>query len=90
MSSLSSCNALFRVGIAILVLVFLGFLACFLESLLKLIQLLAQLCKALPCGIRFLSAFLGGTEIGFLLSILIILTTILGIVRSVCVPMLLA
>ncbi len=37
----------------------------FLENLLELVQFLAQLRERLLCGIGFLSAFLGGAEIGF-------------------------
>jgi hypothetical protein len=69
---------------------FLGFLAQLLKSPLELIQLLAQLREALSCGIEFLTAFLGGIEIGFLLSVCLIPTTILDIVRGVHAPMLLA
>jgi hypothetical protein len=44
----------------------------------------------MPCKIWFLTTFLGGTEIRFLLSVLLVPTTILGIVYGLCTPMLLA
>jgi hypothetical protein len=65
----------------------LCFLAQLLKSLLKLVQLFAQLRKVLLYGIVFLTAFLGSTELGFLLFIFLIPTTILGIVHGVCNPM---
>ncbi len=37
-----------------------------------------------------MSAFLGGAEIGFLLSVLLEPTTIISIVHGICTPMLLA
>ncbi len=59
--------------------------AQFLLSLLKLVLFLAQMHKNLPCRIGFLSAFLGSTEIGFLLSVLVILTTVF-VLCVVCAP----
>jgi hypothetical protein len=69
---------------------FLGLGALFLDFLLKLVQFLAQLRERLLCGIGFLSAFLGGAEIGFLCSIFLILTTVSCFVCSMHALMLLA
>jgi hypothetical protein len=69
---------------------FLGLEAQFLEHLLKLVHLLAQLRKILPYRIGFFSAFFGGAEIGFLCSVFLILTTVARIVHSMHAPMLLA
>ncbi len=77
-------------GITIPAKALLGLEAQFLESLLKLVQFLAQLRKILPCGIGFLLAFLGGAEFGFLVSSLVILKTVSCIVGSMHAPMLLA
>ena len=71
-------------------MVFLHFLAPLLQSLLELVKLLAQLHKVLLYGIDFLTAFLSGTKIGFLLSVFLIPTTIPGIVHGVHAPMPLA
>ncbi len=62
----------------------------FLENLLELVQFLAQLRERLLRGIGFLSAFLGGTEIGFFCSVFLKTTTIASTVRHVRAPMLLA
>ncbi len=83
-------NSLFGAGIAIDPTAFLGLDICLLESLLELVWFLAQLSKTLLSGIGFLSCFLGSPEIGFYLSIFLILTTVLGFVRSMGAPMLLA
>jgi hypothetical protein len=69
---------------------FLQFGALFLDHLIKLFQLLAQLHEKVLCGIGFLSAFLDGVKIGFFLSIFVIHTTIFFVMRSTCTPMLLA
>jgi hypothetical protein len=71
-------------------MVFLGLGALFLYCLLKLVQFHAQLRKRLLTGIGFLSAFLGGAEIGFFCSIFLILVTVSCIVHSMRTPMLLA
>ncbi len=62
----------------------------FLENLLELVQFLAQLRERLLHEIGFLSAFLGGAEIGFLRSVFLKTTTIASIVGRVRAPMLLA
>ncbi len=62
----------------------------FLDNLLELVQFLAQLRKRLLRGIGFLSAFLGGAEIGFLRSVFLEATTIMSIVGRVRIPMFLA
>jgi hypothetical protein len=62
----------------------------FLDHLLELVQFLAQLRKGLLYGIGFLSAFLGGVEIGFFRSIFLETMAIARIVRRVRTPMLLA
>ncbi len=62
----------------------------FLQHLLKLVQFLAQLRERVLGGIGFLSAFLGGAEIGFFCSVFLKTTTIAGIVCCVRAPMLLA
>ncbi len=67
---------------------FLG--VAFLENLLELVQFLAQLRDRLLHGTGFLSAFLGGAEIGFLRSVFLKTTTIASIVGRVRAPMLLA
>ncbi len=69
---------------------FLWFGAFFLDRLLRLFQLLAQLRKKVLCGIGFLSAFLSGTDIGFFLFVFHILTTIFCAVHSIRAPMILA
>jgi hypothetical protein len=68
----------------------LPFLTRLLQCLLKLLNFLGQLRKVTVHGITFLSAFLSGTEIGFLLSVLFKPTTITSVVRGICTPMLLA
>ncbi len=62
----------------------------FLKHLLKLIQFLAQLRERLLCGTGFLSAFLGGAEIGVFRSVFLKTMAIASIVRRVRAPMLLA
>ncbi len=71
-------------------MVFLTFLTRLLQRLLKLINFLGELGKVLVSGITSLSAFLSGTETGFFCSVLLVLTTLTGIVGRVCAPMLLA
>jgi hypothetical protein len=62
----------------------------FLEHLLELVHFLAQLCEGLLRGIGFLSAFLGGAEIGFFCSVFLKTTATASIVHHVRAPMLLA
>ena len=62
----------------------------FLDHLLKLVRSLAQLREGLLYGIGFLSAFLGGTEIGVFHSVFLKTTAMTSIVRRVRAPMLLA
>ncbi len=70
---------------------FLWFGVLSFDSLLKLIQHLANLCKGVLCRIGFLSAFLSGAEIGFFRSVfLILLMAICQVVGSIRTPMLLA
>jgi hypothetical protein len=83
-------NSLFGVGITILVTALLPFLSGLLQRLLKLLDFLGQLRKVAVYRITFLSAFLSGTEIGILLSILFEPTTITSDVCGICAPMLLA
>ncbi len=63
--------------------------SCFL-IVLKPVHLLAQLCKRVLHGIRFLSAFLGGAEIGFFSLVLLVPTAMLVFVCGMHAPMLLA
>jgi hypothetical protein len=70
--------------------VFLRFLAQFLQRFLKLLDVLGQLRDNLAHGIRFLTVFLSGAEIGLLLSVFLIPTTITIVVHGVRTPMLLA
>jgi hypothetical protein len=69
---------------------FLGLGALFLDCLLKLVQILAQLRVRLLCKFGSLSAFLGSTEIGFQQPIFLIFMTVSCVVRSMRTPMLLA
>ncbi len=71
-------------------MLFSCFLAGFLQCLLELIQLLAQLRKVPIYGICILAAFLSGMQIGFLLFVFLIPTTIPGIGCGVHAPILLA
>ncbi len=81
-------NSLFRVGIAIRVTAAsLTFLAGLLQRFLKLLNFLGELRKVMVYGITFLTAFLSGAEIGFLLSILLKSTTITSVVRGVHPPL---
>ncbi len=66
------------------------FLTRLLQRLLKLLNFLGQLHEVLVHGITFLSAFLSGAEIGFLLFVLLKPTTITSVVRGIRAPMLLA
>ncbi len=75
---------------AILVMTFLTFLTRLLQRFLKLLNFLGELHKVVVYGITFLSAFLSGAEVGFLLSILFKPTTITSVVHGICAPMLLA
>jgi hypothetical protein len=63
---------------------------CLLESLLQLVQFLAQLGERLFCGIGFLTCFLGGAEIGFCRPIFLVLAAIFGSMRSMRAPIFLA
>ncbi len=71
-------------------MVLLPFLTRLLLRLLKLLNLVAWLGKVLVYGITLISAFLGGAETGFLLSVLLKPTTITSVVHGMCAPMLLA
>ncbi len=82
-------NSKFKVGIAILVTAFLTFLARLLQCFLELLDLLGELHEVVVYG-TFLSAFLSGAKIGFLLSVLFKPMTITSVVRGICAPMLLA
>jgi hypothetical protein len=79
-------NSLFQVRITIAMAMFLSFGDLFLDCLLKLVQFFAQMCKRLLCGIRFLSTFIGGTEIVFLRSVFLVPTTTLCVVRGIHAP----
>jgi hypothetical protein len=68
----------------------LPFLTRLLQRFLKLLDFLGQLCKVLVQRIIFLSAFLSGAGIRFLLSVLFEPTTIASVVRGIHPPMLLA
>jgi hypothetical protein len=72
------------------VTVLLRLLTRLLQHLLKLLNFLGQLCEVLVHGITFLSAFLSGAEISFLLSVLFKPTTITSVVRGMRAPLLLA
>ncbi len=67
-----------------------SFLAQLLQCLLKLLNLLAQLCKVPINGISFLTAYLSGAEIRFLLSVFLKPTTITSVVHGIRAPMPLA
>jgi hypothetical protein len=67
-----------------------SFLTRLLQRLLKLLNFLGQLREVMVHGITFLSAFLSGAEIGFLLSVLFKPTSITSVVHSMRAPMLLA
>jgi hypothetical protein len=69
---------------------FLAFLARLLQRFLKLLDFLGELCKVMVYGITFLTTFLSGAEIRFLVSILLKPTTIASVVRGIRTPMLLA
>ena len=69
---------------------FLTFLTGLLQCFLKLLDFLGELCKVVVYGITFLSAFLSGAEIRFLLSVLFKPTTIMSVVHGICAPMLLS
>jgi hypothetical protein len=83
-------NSLFRVGIAILVMAFLTFLAGLLQHFLELLDFLGELCKVMVYRITFLIALLSSAEIGFLLSVFFKPTTLTCVVHGICAPMLLA
>ena len=67
---------------------FLTFLAQLLQCFLELLDFLSDPRKVMVYGITFLTAFLSGTEIGFLLSVLLKPTTITSVVHGMCAPML--
>ncbi len=69
---------------------FLTFLAGLLQSFLELLNFLGELPKIMVYGITPFSAFLSGTEIGFLFSVLLKPTTITSVVHGIHAPMLLA
>ncbi len=69
---------------------FLRLMGSLLESLLQLVQFIAQLGEQLFCWIGFLTCFLGGAEIGFHHSFILVPAAIFGSVRSMCAPMFLA
>ncbi len=62
----------------------------FLENLPELVQFITQLGKRLLRGIRILSAFLSGAEIGFFRSVFLETMAIASIVRRVHAPKFLA
>ncbi len=68
---------------------FLTFLARLPQRFLKLLDFLGELRKVVVYKNTFLSAFLSGTEIEFLLSVLFKPMTITSVVRGICAPMLL-
>ncbi len=68
----------------------LWFGSLFLNCLLESFQLLAHLRERVPCRIGFLSAFLGGAEIGFLQPVFLILMTVSCDARSMRAPIFLA
>ncbi len=67
-------------------MVFITFLAGLLQCFLELLDFLGELHKVMVYGITFLSAFLSGAEIGFLLSVLLKPTTITSVVHGICAP----
>jgi hypothetical protein len=69
---------------------FLTFLAGLLQHFLELLNFLGELRKVMVYGITFLTAFLCGAEIRFLLSFLLKPTTITSVVCGIRAPMLLA
>jgi hypothetical protein len=69
---------------------FLTFLAGLLQRFLELLDFIGELREVMVYRITFLTAFLSGAEIGFLLSVLLKPTTITSVVRGICAPMLLA
>jgi hypothetical protein len=83
-------NCLLRVRITILIMALTTFLTRFLQCFLELLNFFGELHKVVVYRITFLSAFLSGMKIRFLLSILFKPTTITSIVHGVCAPMLLA
>jgi hypothetical protein len=62
----------------------------FLKSILQLIQFLAQLGEQLLCWIGFLTCLLGSVEIGFHRPVFLVPATVLGSMRSMRAPTLLA
>ncbi len=71
-------------------MVFLTVLTGLLQCFLELLDFLGELREVVVYGITFLSVFLSGAEIGFLLSILFKPMTITSVVRGICALMLLA
>jgi hypothetical protein len=68
---------------------FLTFLSGLLQCFLELLSFLGELRKVMVYGITFLTAFLSGTEIRFLLSVFFKPTIITSVVRGICAPMIL-
>ena len=66
---------------------FLTFLTGLLQRFLKLLDFLGELRKVVVYGITFISAFLGGAVIGFLLSVLFKPMTITSVVSGMHAPM---
>jgi hypothetical protein len=83
-------NSLFRVGIAILAMAFLTFLAGLLQRFLELLNFLGELREVTFYGITFLTALLSGKKIRFLLSFFFKPMTLTCVVRGICAPVLLA
>ncbi len=71
-------------------MMFLTFLTGLLQRFLKLLNFLGELLEVMVYRITFLTAFLRGVEIGFLLSVFLKPTTIASVVRGIRAPMLLA
>jgi hypothetical protein len=78
------------VGISILVMVFLTFLAGLLQRFLELLDFLGELREVMIYWTIFLTAFLSGTEIRFLLSVFLKPMALMCVMRDICTPMLLA
>ncbi len=68
---------------------FFRLMGSLLKSLLQFIKFLAQLGKRLFC-LGLLTCLLGGREIGFHHSVLLVPAAIFGSVHSMCAPMFLA
>ncbi len=75
---------------AILISALLRLLSLLLQHFYKLLDFLGQLHKVLVNRICFLTAFLSGVEIGFLLSVFLRSTTVTSVVHVIHAPMPLA